>query len=214
MSKRRALVTGGNRGIGLATVEAFHAAGHEVVLGSRDVEGGRAVAPDGVDVVRLDVTDTDSIADVVKAMGEQGVDILVNNAGVYPQGSLLEENGAFANTLDINLHGPLRLAQAFMPGMNARGWGRVLNVTSGYGSIASGTLSGPPIYSVSKAALNALTMALAREAAGDVSVIAVDPGWVRTRMGGPNASLAPESPASKMLELAERPASETNGKVI
>ena len=214
MSKRRALVTGGNRGIGLATVEAFHAAGHDVVLGSRDVEEGRAVAPDGVDVVRLDVTDTHSIADVVKPMGEQGVDILVNNAGVYPQGSLLEENGAFANTLDINLHGPLRLAQAFMPGMNARGWGRVLNVTSGYGSIALGTLSGPPIYSVSKAALNALTMALAREAAGDVSVFAVDPGWVRTRMGGPNASLAPEAPASKMLELAVRPASETNGKII
>ena len=214
MSKRRALVTGGNRGIGLATVEAFHAAGHEVVLGSRDVEEGRAVAPEGVEVVRLDVTDADSITDVIRAMGKRGVDILVNNAGVYPQGLLLEENGAFADTLDINLHGPLRLAQAFMPGMNARGWGRVLNVTSGYGSIASGTLSGPPIYSVSKAALNALTMALAREAAGDVSVIAVDPGWVRTRMGGPNASLAPEVPASKMLELAVRPASETNGKII
>ena len=214
MSKRRVLVTGGNRGIGLATVEAFHAAGHEVVLGSRDVEEGRAVAPDGVEVVQLDVTDPSSIAAVAKAMGERGVDILVNNAGVYPQGTLLEETGLFADTLDINLTGPLRLAQAFMPGMNARGWGRVLNVTSGFGSIASGTLNGPPIYSVSKAALNALTMALAREATGDVSVVAVDPGWVRTRMGGPNASSAPEAPASKMLELAGRPASETNGKVI
>jgi NAD(P)-dependent dehydrogenase (short-subunit alcohol dehydrogenase family) len=85
--------------------------------------------------------------------------------------------------------------------MVARGYGRVVNVSSGYGSFFEG-LEGPAIYSISKAALNALTVKLAQELTGDVKANAVCPGWVRTRMGGAGADLAPEDAIGTIVWLA------------
>ena len=111
---------------------------------------------------------------------------------------------AFELSLDVNLMGALRTARAFMPAMVARGWGRVVNVSSIWGSFAKG-LGGPPGYSVSKAALNALTVQLAREAGGGILVNAMCPGWVRTRMGGSNASRSPAEGADTAIFLATLP---------
>jgi NAD(P)-dependent dehydrogenase (short-subunit alcohol dehydrogenase family) len=119
-----------------------------------------------------------------------GADILVNNAGL-----LLDEDGDvleidvqhFRDSVETNVFGPLRMAQALMPGMIARGYGRIVNVSSGAGQLSTMSDYAPP-YSLSKAALNALTRLLAAAARGhDVLVNAVDPGWVRTDMGGPAA---------------------------
>jgi NAD(P)-dependent dehydrogenase (short-subunit alcohol dehydrogenase family) len=94
--------------------------------------------------------------------------------------------------------------------MIARGYGRIVNLSSGYGSFAEG-LEGPAAYSLSKAALNALTVRLAREARGDVKVNAACPGWVRTRMGGDTAPRAVEEGANTIVWLATLPADGPSG---
>ena len=104
----------------------------------------------------------------------------------------------------VNLLGPLRTARAFMPGMAQRGYGRVVNVSSNWGSFDQG-LEGPAAYAVTKAALNALTVRLAREAGEGVKVNCMCPGWVQTRMGGQGATSTPEQGADTAVFLATLP---------
>jgi NAD(P)-dependent dehydrogenase (short-subunit alcohol dehydrogenase family) len=130
------------------------------------------------------------------------VDVLVNNAGVYPEGALLAmPSSAIVEAMAIHFFGALWTSRAWMPGMLRRGFGRIVNVSSGYGSFAEG-LEGPPAYAVSKAALGALTVRLASEARGDVKINAACPGWVRTRMGGSGAPLSVEEGADTIVWLA------------
>lgn len=207
-----ALVTGGNRGIGLETCRQLAAAGHKVFLGSRDARLGEAAAQalrdQGLDVtaVVLDVADDASVQACAAALKAQGaeVDMLINNAGFLAEGELLSGPDAMAEAIDVNLLGPLRTARAFMPGMAERGWGRVVNFSSGWGSFAAG-LEGPPAYAVTKAALNALTVRLAREAGDGVKVNSIDPGWVQTRMGGDGAIRTVEQGADTAVWLATLP---------
>lgn len=212
MLHRTALVTGANRGIGLETCRALAKQGISVVLTARDRRlGEQAVAELAIEepaVVRfelLDVSDEASVLDCAHRLEDAGIeiDVLVNNAGVYPEGKLLEPEGAVAmeDALLANFWGAFRCCQEFVPGMVERGYGRVVNVSSGYGSFGEG-LEGPAAYCVSKAALNALTVKLAREVKGDVKVNSVCPGWVRTRMGGPGADLAPEDAIDTIVWLA------------
>jgi NAD(P)-dependent dehydrogenase (short-subunit alcohol dehydrogenase family) len=106
--------------------------------------------------------------------------------------------------LEVNLLGAYRTARAFVPGMIARGHGRVVNVSSNWGSFDAG-LEGPPAYAISKAALNALTVRLAREAGDKVKVNCLCPGWVRTRMGGESADSSVEEGADTAIFLATLP---------
>lgn len=196
--RRVAIVTGANRGIGLEVSRQLATSGHHVLLGSRNAAAGeaaaRSLAACGLDVEAhpLDVTDAESVRalahHVERSLG--GADVLVNNAGI-----LLDENADvlevdvqhFRECMETNVYGPLRLAQALMPGMIAREYGRVVNVSSGAGQLSAMRDYAPP-YSLSKTALNALTRLLASAAHGhDVLVNAVDPGWVRTDMGGRSA---------------------------
>jgi NAD(P)-dependent dehydrogenase (short-subunit alcohol dehydrogenase family) len=131
------------------------------------------------------------------------VDVLVNNAGVYPTGPALRmTTKTLRETLGTNLLGAVWTCQAFVPAMLRAGYGRVVNVSSGYGAFAE-DLEGPAAaYSISKAALNALTLRLAREVRGDVKVNAVCPGWVQTRMGGPGATVSLADGADTIVWLA------------
>ncbi len=192
MSPRRtALVTGANRGIGLEVCRQLAARGHRVLLGARDLDKGQAVArgvgtAEGtVEAVELDVARDEAAADLLARLGP--VDILVNNAGVHYdtwEGALDADWTVVREAFETNLFGAWRMAQAFAPGMRQRGWGRVVNVSSEAGSLAS-MGAGPPAYQVSKAALNALTRTLAGELRGTgVLVNATCPGWVATDMGG------------------------------
>lgn len=211
-----ALVTGANRGMGLETCRALAQRGYQVVLTSRDQRLGQQATHSfvqqglSVSYVALDVTDAGSIQHLKRALEERfgGVDVLVNNAAVFPDEgrSVLEvELETFRATMETNCYGPLRLAQAWVPGMIRRGYGRVVNVSSGAGQLSTmGDYA--PAYSASKAALNALTRMVADAARGaNVLVNAVDPGWVRTRMGGPAASRSVEQGIDTIVWLATLP---------
>ncbi len=197
---RRALVTGANRGIGRAVAAELHERGLEVIVAGRDEEAARAAASEiGAEAVRLDVRDDASVRAAAEHVGP--VDVLVNNAAILDEGD--DPLGDHVEALiDTNLLGAWRVCRAFVPGMRERGWGRVVNVSSGAGSFASGLWSAAPAYSVSKAALNALTVVLAAELrARDVKVNAADPGTVGTRMA-PYAGRRPEEAARHIADLA------------
>ena len=188
-----ALVTGANRGLGLEVCRQLAARGLRVILTARDFADARAAAARlrraGGDVrpALLDVADPRSIARCAArlARNRERIDILVNNAAIYRLGGLLRGSpAAIRDTLAVNFLGAVWTSRAFVPAMVRRGYGRVVNVSSDFGSFGLG-LAGPAAYSMSKAGLDALTVKLAQEVRGDVKVNAVHPGWLRTRMGGP-----------------------------
>lgn len=198
-----ALVTGGNRGIGLAICKGLVARGCRVTLGARDEEAGRKAAAEvGCAFVRLDLTDPDTCFDAVVQAG--GFDILVNNAGVLRDVSLLSPRSDFAEAMEVMVQAPLDLIRLNLPHWREAGWGRIVNLSSGWGAHAEG-LGGPGAYGVAKAALNALTRALPRDLPSGVKVNACCPGWVATRMGGADAPLSPEEGADTPVWLALLP---------
>ena len=142
-SSRIALVTGGNRGIGLAIAEGLAARGLRVLIGSREAKEGAAAAAGitGARWLPLDLEDPGSIAQALAQAGP--VDVLVNNAGVCPEGHALEVPLATVRAaFEVHLFGPLALVRGLLPGMAARGYGRIVNLSSGWGAFAEG-LSGP-----------------------------------------------------------------------
>jgi NAD(P)-dependent dehydrogenase (short-subunit alcohol dehydrogenase family) len=208
---RTALVTGANRGIGLAIAAGLNRLGEfKVLVGSRRAKDGedaaKALAGNAV-AVPMDLSTPETlrvqIENIVDVHG--GIDLLVNNAGVLEPGNILEiECEKLKYSLQVNFLAPLQLIRQLVPGMNARGYGRIVNVSSGWGSFAEG-LSGPAAYSISKAALNALTLSLSKDLAKNVKVNSMCPGWVRTRMGGEAAPRTPEDGADTAIWLATLP---------
>ena len=130
---RRALVTGGNRGIGLAIAERLKNAGLDVRVGARDLEAERAAATQiGATVLHLDVADADSIEAAAKEAGH--VDVLLNNAGILGSGNLLDDPEGFAASMANMVHGRYLLMHHQTPHMVLSGYGRVVNVSSGWGA--------------------------------------------------------------------------------
>jgi NAD(P)-dependent dehydrogenase (short-subunit alcohol dehydrogenase family) len=210
-TRRTALVTGANRGIGEAIAAGLSVRNDiHVIVGSRDLEAGEAAAQrmnHGAVAARLDLTSRETTRrDIEAILAVQGpIDILVNNAGVLHPGPLLSiDDGAFADSLQVNMLAALDLIRAVAPGMAANGYGRIVNISSGWGSFEEG-LTGPPAYCVSKAALNALTLSLVRELPRSIKINAACPGWVRTRMGGQAANRSPEEGADTPIWLATLP---------
>jgi NAD(P)-dependent dehydrogenase (short-subunit alcohol dehydrogenase family) len=203
---RTALVTGGNRGIGLEVCRQLAAAGHHVVLTARDPARAAAAAGAlGVRAEQLDVTDPDSVTACAQRLAAAGVavDVLVNNAGVYPGTPvLLAGEAELTEAFQINALGVWRTCRAFVPLMRDRGWGRVVAV-----STASAQMGGSPPAAAawSKTALNALTRIVAAEAGPRVLVNAADPGWVATGLGGSDAPTSPAEGADTVVWLATLP---------
>jgi NAD(P)-dependent dehydrogenase (short-subunit alcohol dehydrogenase family) len=215
MAQRTALVTGGNRGIGFATCRALAQQGLRVVLAARhESEGRRAEAElrrDGleVDYYPMDVAEPAWIDKMRRMMKIDGVaiDVLVNNAGVYTPGDAASvDEDDLEEAWAVNVRGPWLLTQVLLPGMRERGYGRIVNISSGSGSFAEGLDPEHAAYAATKAALNAFTVCLAKTLVNeDIKVNAMCPGWVRTRMGGSAAPRTPEEAADTAVWLATLP---------
>lgn len=192
--KSIAVVTGGNRGIGKEVCRQLAEKGFVVYVCSRDLAKGEAAVQelglDGLLPAQLDVTDQESV-ECLKARVEQEhgrLDVLVNNAAInYDtwQSTLSADIDNVKETMETNLYGPWRMAMAFAPLLRQSDHPRIVNVSSGSGSLTD-MGSETPAYGISKAALNALTIKLAGALRSDrVLVNAVCPGWIATDMGGP-----------------------------
>ena len=215
---RTALVTGGNRGIGLEIARQLARQGILTAIGSRDITKGEEAAAqliaEGLEpaVVELDVTSADSVRDAVdKTRHLFGrIDILVNNAGILLERS---RDGTAGNVVqvpidkvfecfDVNTVGPLRLIQAVLPGMLDEGYGRIVNLSSGLGQLSEMS-GGHTAYRLSKAALNALTRTTAADIGqGNIKVNTMCPGWVQTDMGGEDATRSVSEGAETAVWLA------------
>jgi NAD(P)-dependent dehydrogenase (short-subunit alcohol dehydrogenase family) len=202
-------VTGANRGIGLELVRQLAGRGYTAILGSRDPDKGEAAAADlreeglEVQVRQLDVADEASVTRLGWALADEyfRLDVLVNNAAIhYDPGrrGVDADLGVVREALETNLLGAWRTTQACLPLLRRSRHARVVNVSSGAGSL-SGMGAGTPAYSVSKAALNAFTRIVAAELRSEgILVNAVCPGWVATDMGGPGGRPVEDGAASVM----------------
>jgi NAD(P)-dependent dehydrogenase (short-subunit alcohol dehydrogenase family) len=212
--ERVALVSGGNRGLGLEVARRLIEDEHSVAVGSRDLAKGREAAEElgeRAHACRLDVTDPESIESCLTEIEERygRLDILVNNAGI--EGGGWRTNAAdvdldeVRNTLETNLFGAWKLTQAAVPLMRQNGYGRIVNLSSGMGQLSD--MGGhAPAYRLSKTGLNALTRMLTAELEDEnILVNSCCPGWVRTDMGGPNATRSVEQGADTPYWLATLP---------
>lgn len=218
LSPAVALVTGGNRGIGLAIATALARQGLRVTVGARRAEDGEAavagLAAQGLKTswLQLDVADEVSRAQAAAELlrREGRVDVLVNNAGVALDKWVPAQQlglDALRATMETNLYGPLRLCQLLLPAMRAQGYGRIVNLSSELGSLEKCGMGGSAAYRISKTALNMLTRLLALELKDQPNILvnAAAPGWVKTELGGMDAPRTPEEGARTPVWLATLP---------
>ena len=217
--KKIATVTGANRGIGFETCRQLAQQGLKVVLTSRNFAKGKAASEhlqqEGLDVAfhPLDVTEASSIEELKQFLTQEfgRCDVLVNNAGIFPD--LQESNTSVFHAqvetlrrgMETNVFGALQLSQALVPLMQIHHYGRIVNVSSGMGQLSEMN-GGYPAYRLSKTALNALTRIFADELKEtNILVNSVCPGWVKTDMGGTNATRTPEQGTETIVWLAALP---------
>ncbi|MBZ0296259.1 MAG: SDR family oxidoreductase [Anaerolineae bacterium] len=217
------LITGANRGIGLEVtrqylqhgdVRLFVTARH---VGAADALNALAAQhPDCLMVIPLDVADPASIETAVQQVAAQtnALDVLVNNAGINPP-----RNNQLVDTvtpetiqqvIQVNTIGPLLMARACLDLLQRGNNPRIVNLSSGLGSLERRTYGGLYAYSTSKAALNSVTRGLAVDLV-DITVVALHPGWVQTDMGGVNASLTPPESAAGIIRVIDGLTKSDNG---
>ena len=226
-----ALITGGNKGIGLETGRQLGKLGYTILIGARDKERGQqAVADLAADKITahwvpLEVTDEKSIAAAVALVEKQfgQLDVLVNNAGLLDYATDHAASGVSQATLrktfDINFFGLVAVTQAFLPLIRKSPAGRIVNLTSILGSIAEHADPNSPIYQskflaydASKSAVNMFTNHLAHELRGTpIKVNAAHPGWVKTDLGGPDATMELVDGAKTSVALATVPSTGPSG---
>lgn len=223
LERKTALVTGGNKGIGFAICKGLLAAGFEVILAARSHDRGKEAAEQlqlagfQVRVVELDVTNDDSIHRAVEHLSQEidHLDVLVNNAGIYPDEGvniLTISRDLLSLTMNTNTFGPVRVTQAFLPLLEKAPTARIINVSSGYGEL-NGLSADVPSYCLSKLALNGATIMLADALRPKgIAIYAMCPGWVRTDMGGYEASRSPEQGADTAIWLATEASPNLSGK--
>jgi NAD(P)-dependent dehydrogenase (short-subunit alcohol dehydrogenase family) len=225
---KRALVTGGNRGIGYAIAQGLLSHGYEVIITARSLAKAKEAAEQlqgTVVPLELDVSDDKSIDQAITTLSqsivgkasrnENRLDILINNAGIYPDEgiNILTISRELLNrTMDTNAFGAIRMVQACLPLLEKSADARVVNISSGYGEI-DGLSADVPSYCLSKLALNGATIMLSQALkANKISVNSICPGWVRTEMGGTSAPRSPEQGADTAIWLATEAASIETGK--
>src|SRR5216110_1028383 len=224
--KRIALVTGANKGIGFEVARDLARKGFHVFLGARDTEAGEAAAEklrkEGeedygeITFLKIDVSKSDSIRHAAEEFSRKSdrLDTLVNNAGILlddDKDVLTITPEIFETTLRTNALGALLVSQVFVPFLKKSDAPRIVNVSSGGGQLADGADGWAPAYCISKTALNGVTVQLAAKLP-NFAVNSVCPGWVRTEMGGPNATRSVAEGASGIVWLAADAPQRETGK--
>lgn len=208
------LVTGANRGLGLEYARAFAAKGYRVI--------GTARTPAEADELReitdrieaLDVADAASVTALAKRLKDVPIDILVNNAGFFDRRDVdiaTVDFDLLQQTFEVNAFGPLRVAQALMPNLRLGQRKQIVNMSSQLGSIenSNGRWYG---YRGSKSALNQFNKILSTELAAEGFVcVVLHPGWVRTDMGGANATLSPQESVAGLVSVIDKLQPADNG---
>jgi NAD(P)-dependent dehydrogenase (short-subunit alcohol dehydrogenase family) len=215
------LITGANRGIGLALVKAYAGRRDKVFACIRatsdrdDLDAFARAQPNWVDIIEMDVSDTAQIGRVRRKLEAEPIDVLINNAGIggpERQSAADMDFDGLEETLRVNTLAPLRVALAFLPNVKAAR-GRIITVSSQMG--ATGASSDHLAYRVSKQAVNRLMRGLATELKPQgVPVLIVHPGWVKTDMGGEGAQLSPEQSAAQLLKLIDKFDIASTGKFL
>ena len=218
------LITGANKGIGHEVARQLAAKGFHVFVGARNAKAGRKAA-DAITkqsgkatFLEIDVADNDSVRSAAREFLniEDHLDVLVNNAGIIVEGDnaiLKISDDLFRKTLETNTIGALRVTRAFAALLRKSKAPRVINVSSGGGQLTGGADGWAPAYCVSKTALNGVTVQLAA-ALPTFAVNSVCPGWVRTEMGGENASRSVEEGADTIVWLASEAPQDLTGKFV
>lgn len=212
MADQRVLVTGANRGIGLEFVRQLLARGARVFAACRqpgtalELTALAAAYPGHLRVLPLDLTREKTIAELARETGAltDALDLVVNNAGVLAGGERFSELTAktFVDAFATNALGPLLLSQALAPLLERGARPFIVNLSSNLGSLGETTQFHTPSYSISKAALNMVTRLLAAELEPrGIGAVSVNPGWVRTDMGGARAPVAVADSVAAMLDL-------------
>jgi NAD(P)-dependent dehydrogenase (short-subunit alcohol dehydrogenase family) len=216
------LITGANRGLGFEFARQYAADGWRVVATCRNPAGAKQLqrlaqeTGNMLTVDAVDVTDAKSIQNAAKQLKNVDIDLLINNAGIA--GSSGQSTGkvdydAWARVLDVNTMGPLRLIEAFVDHIARSDRRLVVAVTSGMGSLADNTSGGSIAYRTSKAALNMVMRSAAADLAPRrISCVLVNPGWVKTDMGGSGARLAPQESVTALRRLIETFGPQHSGK--
>lgn len=217
-----ALITGSNRGIGYATAKELLKKEYKVILTSRSQENGEKAFNKLKEFGelyfhQLDVTNRESINQIVEYIENTfgQLDILINNAGINYDTWHTASNASMEEvieTMNTNLFGAWRMSQAIISIMKKQGYGNIVNVSSGAGAFNEMD-ERTPGYSISKAAMNALSIKLALELREDnIIVNSVCPGWVRTDMGGITAPRSPRKGAETIIWTAELKEISLSGK--
>ncbi|HEX6832071.1 MAG TPA: SDR family oxidoreductase [Rudaea sp.] len=219
----RALVTGANRGLGFEFTRQLLARGAHVIAACR--HPGRAAKlteqaaahPGRLHVLPLDLAKERSIIELAREAAAlfESLDVLINNAGMLVSGERFGEVSAKSldETFATNVTGPFLLTQALAPLLEKGAQPKVMNLSSGLGSIAGAESFGTASYSISKAALNMATRQLAAALhTREVTVVAMSPGWVSTDMGGAGAPLKPDASVRGMLQVLDRVTLRDSGK--
>lgn len=206
------LITGANRGIGLALVKAYAGRRDKVFAAIRatsdrtELDAYVAANPQWVEVIEMGVSDPADIGRARRRLEAEPIDVLINNAGTGGpdrQSATDMDYEGLAETLDVNAIGPLRVSNAFLPNVKAAK-GKIVTLSSQMGQMQSA--QGDSLaYRVSKAAVNKLMRGLATELKPQgIPVFILHPGWVKTDMGGDGAPLTPEESATLMQKLIDK----------
>jgi NAD(P)-dependent dehydrogenase (short-subunit alcohol dehydrogenase family) len=216
------LITGANRGLGVEFVRQYADEGWDIFAACRESRAANklqaiAKAPGAkLAVITMDVTDAGSVANAVGELAGTPLDLLINNAGTAGTPGQTAGNVDYENwlrVLDVNTVGPLRVVQAFTD-LIARSERRlIVTITSGMGSLLENTSGGSIAYRSSKAAVNMAMRSVAIDLAPrGITCVVINPGWVRTDMGGASAPLTPEESVRAMRRLIDRLGPADSGK--
>ena len=216
------LITGANRGLGLEFACQYLGDGWQVYAACRNPASASELrrlagnSDDKLQILAMDVTDTASIQAAATELDGEAIDLLLNNAGVIgPRGQAIGniDYDAWKEVLDVNTMGPMRVSEGFVEHVARSDRKLIVTLTSGMGSIADNTSGGSIVYRSSKAAVNMVMRSLAIELAPrGITCVVVNPGWVRTDMGGPNATLQPSESISALRCLIATLGPEQSGK--